>query len=369
MEVDAQQTPWVPNGLVGDWRLSDTDFIASFRLPGAAEKVNLLEARNPLLRDSRIVFEEEAHRYYIDGRVRAPRSVTQLVHECAQEFNAPVAIAAMRRGRNWSRRRVEFLRPDGEEMTEEEIAAKWAENGRVQSSRGTLMHFQIEQFLNDAVIEQPHSPEFAMFLRFREDFMLARGLKPLRTELSLFHCGLRMAGQVDLIARDCETGRLVILDWKRSKEIKFKNPYQKLKPPLDHLDDCNYNLYCLQLNIYRYMLQTEYGEPVSGMYLAVFHPNEVGPLCVEVPRLDREVNLLVEHAKREHGAGDPVPGEDAPFMGSVPDPPGSLVERMEKQAAALFGGPRLGTPLGTHLGVSLLSSTEPSASSKPARCV
>ena len=308
----------MPNGLVGDWRLPDAEFIAGFRLPGQAEKLNTLEERNPLPRDSRIVFEEEHHRYYIDGEVRAPRSVTQLVHEVAQEFDAPTAIAAMRRGRNWSRRRGEFLRPDGTEMSDEEIAARWAENGRVQSSRGTLMHFHIEQFLNGAVVEQPHSPEFAMFLRFREDFMVARGLEPLRTELSLFHCGLRAAGQADLIARDTETGRIVILDWKRSKEIKYKNPYQRLRPPLDHLSDCNYNLYSLQLNVYRYILETEYGMSVSGMYLGVFHPNEVGPVCIEVPRLEREVAMLVEHEKRERGATDPIPGEAAPFLGSVP---------------------------------------------------
>jgi len=315
----AAAAPRVPNGLVGDWRLPDADFIASFQLPGIDQKVGLLEARNPLPRDSRVVFDEEHHRYYIDGRVRAPRSVTQLVHEVAQEFDAPAAIVAMRRGRNWSRRRREFLHADGTEMTDLEIAARWSENGRVQSSRGTLMHFQIEQFLNGAVVEEPHSPEFAMFHRFREDFMIARGLEPLRTELSLFHCGLQAAGQADLIARDAETGRIVILDWKRSKEIKFKNPYQKLKPPLDHLPDCNYSLYCLQLNVYRYILESEYGLSVSGMFLAVFHPNEIGPLCIEVPRLEREVALLVEHEKRAHGATDPIPGENAPFLGSVPE--------------------------------------------------
>jgi len=311
----------VPNGLVGDWRIPDDKFMASFHLPGQSEKLNTLEVRNPLPRDRRIVFEEKHHHYYIDGNVRAPRSVTQLVHEVAQAFDAPAAIAAMRRGRNWAKRRSEFLRPDGTEMSDKEIAQKWSENGSVQSSRGTLMHFHIEQFLNGAVIEEPHSPEFAMFLRFREDFMVERGLEPLRTEFSLFHCGLRAAGQADLITRDTETERVVILDWKRSKEIKYKNPYQRLKPPMDHLSDCNYNLYCLQLNIYRYILETEYGMSVSGMYLGVFHPNEVGPICIEVPRLEREVELLVEHEKLKNGATDPIPGEDAPFMGSTPTAP------------------------------------------------
>lgn len=312
------QTRRVPNGLVGDWRLPDAEFIAAYRLPGHNEKIGTLERLNPLPRDSRIVFEEEEHKYYIDGKICAPRSVTQLVHKVSQDFDASRAIAAMRTSRNWSKRRAEFTRSDGTEMSNDEIAAMWSENGRVQSARGTLMHFQIEQHLNGAIVEEPHSPEFSMFLKFQKDFMIARGLEPLRTELSLFHCGLQVAGQADLIARDAETGKIVILDWKRSKEIKYKNPFQKLKAPLEHLQDCNYNLYSLQLNVYRYILETEYGMSVSGMYLGVFHPNEVGPICVEVPRLDREIAMFVDHEKRNHGATDPIPGEDAPFMGSVP---------------------------------------------------
>lgn len=308
----------VPNGLVGDWRLPDESFMSSFRLPGPSEKLGVLEARNPLPRDKRIVFEEEQHRYFIDGTTRAPRSVTQLVHQVAQHFDPAAAVSAMKNGRNWARKRQEYLRADGTEMSEAEITARWEQNGKVQSSRGTLMHFQIEQFLNGAVIEEPHSPEFSLFLRFREDFMIERKIVPLRTELSLFHCGLRAAGQADLIAVEEGTGGIVILDWKRSKEIKYKNPFQKLKAPLDYLDDCNFNLYCLQLNVYRYILESEYGMRVTGLFLGVFHPNELVPVCVEVPRLDKEIALLVEHEKRENGATDPIPGENAPFLGSVP---------------------------------------------------
>ena len=308
----------VPNGLVGDWRLPDSTFLDTFVLPGAAQKVAYLENLHPLPRDSRIVFEEERHLYFIDGVTRAPKSVTKIVHDVAADFDALTAIASMRRGRNWKVKRTQYLREDGTEMDDTEIAAKWNRNGKVQSSRGTLMHFQIEQYLNGSIVEEPHSPEYRMFLRFREDFMVARGIEPFRTEISLFHCGLRVAGQADLLATEKGTGKIIILDWKRSKEIKYSNQFQKLKPPLEHMDDCNYSHYCLQLNVYRYILESEYGMEVGGMYLGVFHPDEPSPLCVEVPRLDREVALLVEHEKRTAGAGDPVPGPDAPFMGVSP---------------------------------------------------
>ena len=85
---------------------------------------------------------------------------------------------------------------------------------------------------------------------------------------------------------------------------------RQMKPPLEHLPDSNYFHYALQLNIYRYILESEYGYRVSGMFLGVVHPLSEGPLCIEIPRLDAEIALIVEN----YGAHDPIPGADAPFV-------------------------------------------------------
>ena len=72
----------------------------------------------------------------------------------------------------------------------------------------------------------------------------------------------------------------------RSNSVKTKlkkvNPFQNMNEPLAHLPDCNYYHYCLQLNAYRYILETEYGFKVSEMLLGVFHPlpGESAPLTV-----------------------------------------------------------------------------------------
>jgi hypothetical protein len=83
-----------------------------------------------------------------------------------------------------------------------------------------------------------------------------------------------------------------------------------MKAPLHHLPDCNYSHYSLQLNIYRYILESEYGYHVSGMFLGIVHPLSVGPVCVEIPRLDDEIALIVEHC----GASPPNPGAIAEFV-------------------------------------------------------
>ena len=75
----------------------------------------------------------------------------------------------------------------------------------------------------------------------------------------------------------------------------------------------NFHRYALQLNMYRYILQTEYGYNVVRMVLGVFHPEAVArapePLTVPIPVLDTETEVIV----RALGGEAPRPGADALF--------------------------------------------------------
>ena len=134
----------VQNGTVGDWRLRDEVFLASFHLPSDEQKADVLQRRNPFPRESRIVFQEDVHKYHVDG-MEVPRSVTGFLHAYAASFDPQQAISCMRGGRNWATKQQEFVKGDGEIMTDDEITARWQSNGHVQRSRGTLLHFHAEQ--------------------------------------------------------------------------------------------------------------------------------------------------------------------------------------------------------------------------------
>jgi hypothetical protein len=221
---------------------------------------------------------------------KVPRSVTGLIHHYAGEFNPVAAVTCMRRSPNWEERQFEFMKVDGEIMTDAEIVEKWSNNGRVQSARGTLFHYHMEQFLNGCAIETPHSPEFQQFL-----VMYAKVIQPkylaFRTELCVYSSKLKLAGQIDGVFKDSR-GDLVIWDWKRVKQLKM-NGREPLRHPLHNMADCNWSLYCLQLNVYKYVLESEYGAKVSGMFLGCCHPSR-HPLVIEVPSLDEEIAFLVE---------------------------------------------------------------------------
>ena len=68
-----------------------------------------------------------------------------------------------------------------------------------------------------------------------------------------------------------------------------------MREPLDHLPDTNYYHYALQLNIYRFILQSEYAITVSALFLGVFHPSRSEPRCVQLPLLDDEINALLQY--------------------------------------------------------------------------
>ena len=273
----------IKNGLVGDWRLSDGEFTASFYLPRASDRVETLKKANPFPSDEQIHFDEESHTYRVNGVV-VPLSVTGLIHRYVRVFDPSAAIQNMR-----AETRQTYS--DRGLVTEEDIIRTWNENGKVQRSRGTLMHFHIEQYLNGCVIESPCTLEFEQFLALHEQVIQDNQI-PFRTELSVYSKSLSIAGQIDAVFKKAD-GTFALWDWKRSKMLRY-NSHSEMKEPLDHLPDVNAWHYFLQLNMYRHILQRDYGLSVSAMYLGVFHPTRSQPLCVRVPFMDDEMELLFD---------------------------------------------------------------------------
>ena len=68
----------VRHGQVGDWRCSDEEFLRTFRLPTARDKVEVLKERHPLARDSRILFDEASHTHNSASGIFLPRAAEKV---------------------------------------------------------------------------------------------------------------------------------------------------------------------------------------------------------------------------------------------------------------------------------------------------
>jgi ATP-dependent exoDNAse (exonuclease V) beta subunit len=250
----------------------------------------LLSTKNPHPRDSRVTFDEPTHTYSIDGSSVGICSVTTLIHQHFPHFEADKVILNMRNSRNGMPEK--YAR-----MTNAEIKHLWNENGKEASGKGTKIHKSIELFYNNE--EVPEKPtEFMYFLDFHES--IKDRLIPYRTEWSIFRKDLNLAGQLDMLytIKDQE-GKYALYDWKRSKEIKTENKFEKGLGKLSHLDHCNYNHYSIQLNIYKRILETLYGLSITEMCLVILYPENDTFKLYPVKEMKKEIDYIFNERKKE----------------------------------------------------------------------
>ena len=236
-------------------------------------------------RDERIVFDEGPHIYYIDGSCEGYISCTTLNHSHFEHFDADAIIKKMMSSSKWPQNKYYGQSPD-------EIKESWNINRDEAANAGTKMHYDIECYYNKMKVEND-SIEFSYFTNFEKD--IGSKLKPYRTEWTVFHEELKIAGSIDMIYEN-DDGTLLIYDWKRCKEIVKTNGFGKWgnKECIEHLPDSNYWHYCLQLNTYKAILEEKYGKKVGDLYLVCLHPNNKNGdyLRIKVVDLQEEVKEL-----------------------------------------------------------------------------
>ena len=238
----------------------------------------MLSLANRHERDSNITFEEEGHLYTLFSNTH-PTSVTSFIHHYFPQFNADAVIDKMMASKNWSKSKYFG-------MSKSEISNKWKNDGTTSSSLGTLMHADIERYLNQEQPLNSSNLEFQYFIKFWTDFCQKYpSFRPYRTEWVIYDEDISCAGSIDCVLAD-NNNNLIILDWKRSKEIKMQNRSEHGFEPFENYDNCNYSHYSLQLNFYRHMLMSKYHYNVVYMMLVVLHPQNETYQCYPVPYIE-----------------------------------------------------------------------------------
>jgi hypothetical protein len=177
-------------------------------------------------------------------------------------------------------------------MTKEEIIQEWKLNGKRTSSEGTEAHYQMELLLNN----EPHrdDPEVMHGINFLKDIIAGLGGMAYRTEWEIFSTEAHIAGSVDAIFKK-PNGNLILVDWKRSDKLEehmssFGKP-KYMEYPLNHLEDCDGAQYCLQLSLYKYIIETKYNMKVDELFVCSIHPDK--PYYKQLLFLEEEVKFLM----------------------------------------------------------------------------
>jgi hypothetical protein len=269
-------------------------------MPASWQKLTFQNAHP---RDAHITFHEPTHKYYVNGSCQGNISCTGFIHEFFEHFDPAAIIAKMKKSSTW-------MTSPYYGKTDKEIMAEWNANGKQASEAGTAMHLAIEQFLHGSPEQiQPDilgSVEWKYFMKFWAD--CGHDLEPYRSEWEVFtdtianadasERKIKLCGSIDMVFRRKSDGKFVIYDWKRSKEIKSDNQYKKGLAPLNHLPDTNYWHYTMQLNVYKWILETYYGLEVADLYLVILHPNQASYQRMRLNIMTDEVEDMIECRRR-----------------------------------------------------------------------
>ena len=266
-----------------------------------AQKMGAFAEAGRYDQDRYIDFMADEHVYTYDGRERL-LPVSSLIAYFFEAFDA-LQTAQMQ----WQRYGADV----------EEMLDRWDRCRRMASEVGTFMHLQTERYFRDGVFDTVYpfvdgeatvpvsiEREKAHFLRFVEEHRI----RPYRQEWPIYDLELNIAGTVDMICRE-DDGSFTIYDWKRSGKVvdaagvpltegfNGKTGFNGISLP-----DTPFYHYCIQQNLYRYMLQRDYGIRVGGMNLVVLCPDYPTYYRVEVPVMDEVVEQIMA-ACHQHDLG------------------------------------------------------------------
>lgn len=229
-------------------------------------------------RDSRIKFYPEKHIYIVDG---APAdSVSTVIERRFPTFDT----------KYWAR-----IKASHYGMSADALEEQWRMNGEKALRAGTLIHQKIESFFLRKEFDEIE--EMNLFHQFIHDHP---HLEPNRTEWRIFDERYRIAGTIDLLAKNGEN--LEIYDWKRSKKVVDPsteepitlNNYQSGFGGLSDIPDTSFNRYCLQQGLYRHILESRYDIKISQMFIVVLYPDYDRYYQIEVPYWKNKIEYLLK---------------------------------------------------------------------------
>jgi hypothetical protein len=238
--------------------------------------------------NSSIAFDEESHKY---------------LHPNDETGNAEyISVTTLiERFFPFDLKRYIERKAEEENRTEEDVLDEYLIIRDEAAEKGTYLHSQIESYLKKINFDS-ESKEFKLFLEFYKNEIKKRNLVFSDAEKMIFSNKHNIAGTIDCLFQKNNKDEYVMIDWKRSKKLIIDGRprvfgYGYALSELSSLDNSSYNRYCLQQNIYKYLVETEYSMKISSMQLVVLHEIYSTYFVVTVPEMKKEAQIILNSLK------------------------------------------------------------------------
>lgn len=249
-----------------------------------------------------IKFHDDVHKYYLGDKNLI--SVTTILHKYQEEFDSYY----------WSNIKKHELG-----MTQDEVLNYWKALNLKSQIKGSAVHNYIELLYNnkvykydDAVALEKLGQENIKILelkgegKIKDEFEIVKTyvdnfyadsfgkLIPIKTEFVVFDKEWEIAGMMDMLFWNVKKQCFQIWDWKTNKEINTQTKYNsKLKHVVSHLDDCEFEIYSLQLTTYKRILERNTNIKIDGCYIVWFNEVNDNYKIIECNDYSTEINMMM----------------------------------------------------------------------------
>jgi len=236
-----------------------------------------------------IIYLDEPHKYYLNDNELI--SVTTLIHRYQENFDE----------KYWSEYKANEL-----SVKSSDIISGWNFINKKGTSKGSIIHDYAENiFLNkmfkypkDQIINQfgfdPIVNEYNITKKhvdmFKKD-MLGK-LIPIRTEMVVYDKESLIAGMMDMLFYNVRYNTLQIYDWKTNKDFSMTSK-NRLKGSLYLLHDCDYNIYSLQLSMYKRIIERNTGIKLGDMYVVWFSHKNTKYEIIKMKDMSYFVDIII----------------------------------------------------------------------------
>ena len=281
--------------------------------------------------NGKVAFREEGHKYFnIDDPSISYTSVTTLIGKYEPEFDKefvskykalerliPADVWKKEKGGIWKSKKIpkEYLEvhnilEEDLNKVQQDILDEWENINKKSCERGTKIHAQLENSFYSAG-SNITLKKFGIGGKFscKKDYNeldMDYGIYP---EYLIYYdnpkLDLHIAGQIDLLVKNGND--IFIIDHKTNKKIDLKGFYnnstkssEKLKYPLGTLDNCNFNVYQLQLSTYAWMLQKINPDFVIKDLILNHYDHDGNNTLYHCTYLKDEVEKMLKHFAKQN---------------------------------------------------------------------
>ncbi len=238
-----------------------------------------------------VKFHDDVHKYFVGDKQLI--SVTTLIHKYQQEFNHQY----------WS-----GYKADEYHLDQQEIERAWTFLNKKATMKGSIAHNYAENLWNNKFFPYPkelvmktfgYDPIYDEFLKTKKliDIFFKKSygvLIPIKTEYVICDVQYGIGGMIDLLVYNVKQKEFQLWDYKTNKKLNSENKMgERLKGSLFPLQDCEMEIYSLQLGLYKKIIEKNTGIKIGRCYLVwISHFNEE-PLYYEIIDRSKYVDIMV----------------------------------------------------------------------------